>query len=241
MTVFVIVHGAWHDGDLLGPVAAYIRAARHEVHAPTILGNGPDDDKRVGLDAAISSITDYIEAHDLNEIILVGHSYGGMIITGVADRMLGRIKRLVYWNAFVPQNGESLLDLVPPPFADMFRSLADAGETGGFSLPYPIWRDVFFNDGEDVGAREAYDRLNPHPIATFDDKISLTTAPAAMEVGKSYINGLNDAAMPHSLGWHPRLSERLGIFRLIQVMDGHEACFINPKGAAEAIMMAGRD
>ena len=123
----------------------------------------------------------------------------------------------------------------------MFRNLAASGETGGFSLPYPIWREVFFNDGDDVGAREAYERLNPHPIATFDDKISLTRAPAAMEVGKSYINGLNDAAMPHSLGWHPRLSERLGIFRLIQVMDGHEACFINPRGAAEAIMMAGRD
>ena len=241
MAHYVVVHGAWHDGDLLAEVARHLGGDGWEVHTPTILGNGPDDDRRTGLDAAIGSIVDYIEGRDLSDIVLAGHSYGGMIISGVYDRIPDRIRRLVYWNAFVPQDGESLVDLVPPPFADLFAQLAEAGGTGGFSLPWPIWRDGFYNDGDAAGAEAAFARLNPHPHATFTDKISLRTAPGEWQVGKSYINGLMDAAMPHSLGWHPRLSERLGIFRLIQVMDGHEALFTNPEGAARALHLAGRD
>ncbi|MBD3663291.1 alpha/beta fold hydrolase [Sulfitobacter aestuariivivens] len=241
MATYVVVHGAWHDGSLLADVAGHLEGMGWSVHTPTILGNGAGEDKSVGLDAAIGSIADYIAAHDLTDIVLAGHSYGGMIISGVYDRMPDRIKRLVYWNAFVPHDGESLDDLVPPPFAQLFSDLAQAGGSGGFSVPYPIWRDGFFSDGDGNLAQNAYDKLNPHPHATFADKISLKSAPGNWEVGKSYINGLNDAAMPHSLGWHPRLSERLGIFRLVQVMDGHEALFINPKGAAEALHMAGQD
>lgn len=238
---YVIVHGAWHDGDLMAGVAAAVRAEGHEVHTPTVLGNGPDDDRGTGLDAAIGSIADYIVAHDLRDIVLAGHSYGGMIITGVADRMMERIRRLVYWNAFVPNDGESLLDLAPPRMGEGFRQLAAASGDSGFSLPYPVWRDVFFNDGDEDGARDAYARLNRHPFGTFDDKIALSLNPADMPVPKSYINGLMDAALPHSGGgWHPRQSERLGLFRLIQVMGGHEGCFIDPAGTARAILMAGR-
>ena len=117
MATYVIIHGAWHDGDLLGDVAAHIRAAGHEVHHPTIAGNGKDADKAVGLADAIQSIKDYITEHDLTDIILAGHSYGGFIITGVADAMMERVRRLVYWNAFVPYDGQSLIDLAPtlPP------------------------------------------------------------------------------------------------------------------------------
>ena len=241
MATYVVVHGAWHDGDLLAEVARHLGAKGWDVRTPTILGNGPGDDKKVGLEDAIGSIADYIEREDLRDIVLAGHSYGGMIISGVYDRMPERIKRLVYWNAFVPLDGESLDDLVPPPFRELFAGLAAAEGTGGFSVPYPIWRDAFYNDGDGAGAEANFARLNPHPHATFADKIRLGSAPSEWQVGKSYINGLNDAAMPHSLGWHPRLSERLGVFRLVNVMDGHEALFINPEGAAEALHMAGQD
>ena len=241
MTTYVVVHGAWHDGDLLAPVADHIRAAGHAVHTPTVLGNGAGDDKRVGLDAAIGSVATYLEENDLGDIVLAGHSYGGMIISGVYDRMPDRVRRLVYWNAFVPHDGESLLDMAPAQMGGLFKQLAEASDDNSFSLPYPVWRDVFFNDGDEAGARAAYQRLNPQPFATFADKIALKAPPAAWEVGKSYINSLMDAAMPHSKGWHPNLSERLGLFRLIQLMGGHEGCFIDPEEVADALVMAGRD
>lgn len=241
MAVYVLVHGAWHDGTLFEPLADLIRAHGHVVHCPTVAGNNPGDDKGTGLDTAIASIVSFLEDENLRDVVLLGHSYGGMVITGVADRAGDRIKRLIYWNAFVPNHGESLNDMVPQGFQDMFDGIAAASGDNSLTMPYPIWREAFMNDGTGALAQEVYDKLNPHPYATFTDKIHLSKSPAEMEIGKSYINGINDAALPQSMGWHPRLSEKLGLFRLVQYMGGHEACFTCPEALAEAILTAGDD
>jgi len=241
MAVYVLVHGAWHTGDLMAEVAAPIRAAGHEVHTPTIAGNRPGDSKRTGLKEAIASIADYLVEKNLSDVVLMGHSYGGMVITGVADREAARIRRLIYWNAFVPNNGEALNDMVPPHYVGLFDQLAAELGDGSVMLPYPIWREAFINDGDEALARSAYDRLNPHPYATFTDPIALSTNPAEMQVGKSYLNCTEDTALPHSMTWHPRLSEKLGLFRLVQTPGSHELCFSNPALLAQKIMEAGRD
>jgi pimeloyl-ACP methyl ester carboxylesterase len=137
MSTYVLVHGAWHTGAELEPVAAVIRAAGHQVFTPTIRGNRPGDAKTTGLDLAIQSIVDYLAENNLKDVILLGHSYGGMIITGVADRAGERIRRLVYWNAFVPNNGESLNDMVPPIYLGLFDAIA--AERGGWHRPARIW------------------------------------------------------------------------------------------------------
>ena len=114
MPTYVLVHGAWHTGRELAPVAAVLEAAGHKVFTPTIKGNEVGDAKSVGLTEAIESIADYLIHNALENIVLVGHSYGGMVITGVANRLPDRIRRLVYWNAFVPNSGESVVDMLPP-------------------------------------------------------------------------------------------------------------------------------
>ena len=241
MTTYVLVHGAWHTGVELEPVAEAIRAAGHSVHCPTIAGNRAGDSRRIGLEAAIASITDYLAAHDLSEVVLLGHSYGGMVITGVADRMPERIRRLVYWNAFVPNPGEALNDMVPPHYVALFDQVAAASPDNAVMLPFPIWREAFINDADPALAQSAYDRLNPHPYATFTDPIALSKAPAEMEIPKSYLNCTEDTALPQSLGWHPRLSEKLGLFRLVQIPGSHELCFTDPAALAAGIIRAGRD
>ena len=241
MSTYVLVHGAWHTGAELEPVAAVIRAAGHQVFTPTIKGNRPGDAKTTGLDEAIQSIVDYLAVNNLKDVILLGHSYGGMIITGVADRAADRIRRLVYWNAFVPNNSESLNDMVPPIYVGLFDAIAAERGDGSVVLPFPIWREAFINDADLETAQRTYDILNPHPLKTFSDKISLQTNPAEMTTAKSYINCTEDTALPHGYPWHPRLSEKLGLFRLIQVPGSHELCFSNPQALARAIMEAGRD
>jgi len=241
MSTYVLVHGAWHTGKELEPTAVPIRAAGHQVHTPTLAGNRPGDSKKTGLDEAIKSIVDYLAQNNLRDIILVGHSYGGMIITGVADRAADRIRRLVYWNAFVPNNGESLNDMVPPPYVALFEQIAAQRGDGSVVLPFPIWREAFINDADAELAKKAYDVLNPHPLKTFSDKISLKTNPGDMQIGKSYVNCTEDTSLPHHYPWHPRLSQKLGLFRLVQVPGSHELCFTNPKLLADAIMRAGRD
>ena len=241
MSNYVLVHGAWHTGDEFEPTAAAIRAAGHKVWTPTIAGNRPGDAKTSGLDEAIQSIVDYLAENNLNDVILAGHSYGGMVITGVADRVPERIRRLVYWNAFVPNNGESLNDMVPPHYVGMFDAIHAERGDGSVVLPFPVWREAFINDGDLELAQSAYDRLNPHPLKTFADKISLSKNPAEMMLAKSYVNCTEDTALPHSFTWHPRLSEKLGLFRLVQVSGSHELCFTDPARLAKALMEAGRD
>jgi pimeloyl-ACP methyl ester carboxylesterase len=241
MSTYVLVHGAWHTGEELEPVAASIRSAGHAAFTPTVKGNGPTDRKDVGLAEAIQSIVDYLDFNDLADFILVGHSYGGMIITGVADAIPRRIRRLVYWNAFVPNNGESLNDMLPPQYVELFESVAIERGDGSVVLPFPIWREAFINDADIETAQRAFSALNPHPIATLRDKITLKVNPVEMRIAKSYVNCTEDISLPHHYPWHPRLSQKLGLFRLIQIPGSHELCFSDPTRLAQAIMHAGRD
>ncbi len=237
----VLVHGAWHTGAELEPTAAVLRAAGHTVHCPTLAGNRPGDDRStIGLSDAIDSLVAFLESHDLNDVRLVGHSYGGMVISGAADRVPKRIARLVYVNAFVPEPGQCLNDMVPPHYKGLFDAVA-AANGNAVMLPFPIWREAFINDADLELATRAYEVLNPHPYRTFTDPISLKAPLAALEIGKSYVNCLQDTALPHGMPWHPRLSERLGLFRLVECAGSHEIWFTDPPTIANAIIAAARD
>ncbi|MDM0013735.1 alpha/beta hydrolase [Variovorax sp. J22P168] len=238
---YVLVHGAWHTGAEMEATAAFLREAGHEVHCPTLAGNRPGDDRAaIGLADAIASLVELVESKKLESVRLVGHSYGGMVISGAAARLAAHIRRLVYVNAFVPLDGDCLNDLVPPPYVQMFDAIA-APNGNAVMLPFDIWREVFINDADLALAKRSFEALNPHPYRTFTEAIRLEQPLAALAVGKSYLNCRQDTAMPHSLPWHPRLSERLGLFRLVECDGSHEMWFSNPKALAQAILAAGRD
>jgi pimeloyl-ACP methyl ester carboxylesterase len=117
MATYVLVHGGAHGGWCYGRMAPLLRAAGHEVFAPTLTGVGerahllsPDID----LDTHIQDVVQVLRYEDLRDVILVGHSYGGMVITGVADRAPDRVGHLVYLDAATPVNGESLAELAAP-------------------------------------------------------------------------------------------------------------------------------
>jgi len=238
---YVLVHGAWHSGAEMEPVANALRAAGHTVLCPTLAGNRPGDDRaRIGLGDAVASLVDFIESNGLREVRLVGHSYGGMVISGAAARLLPRLARLVYVNAFVPQPGECLNDMVPPHYKGLFDAVA-AGNGNAVMLPFEVWREAFINDADLALAQSAFATLNPHPYGTFTQPVVLDQPMAALAIGKSYVNCVLDTAMPASLPWHPRLSERLGLFRYIECAGSHEAWFTQPEALARAIEQAGRD
>ena len=238
---YVLIHGAWHTGDTLEPTAAALRGRGYTVHCPTLAGNHPGEDcRRVGLQDAVASLTGYLEEHDLVDIRLVGHSYGGMLLSQAADRVPQRIRRLVYANAFVPLDGECLADLVPAHYRALFDAMAVQND-GAVTLPYEVWRESFINDADAALARACYERLNPQPYRCFTEPVRLAQPTAALPIGKSYINCRQDTALPHSLPWHPRLSERLGLFRYVDCDGSHELLFTDPKRFALAIEQAGRD
>ncbi len=120
MPNFVLVHGAWHGGWCYRHTANELRGRGHVVVTPTLTGVGERfhaSSEAITLETHIRDIVGCIEAEELDRVILCGHSYGGMVITGVADRMAERIKTLVYLDAFVPEHGDSCHGLLPKALA----------------------------------------------------------------------------------------------------------------------------
>ena len=105
MLTFVLVHGGWHDGSCWDEVAAGLRNAGHTVYAPTIAGNGKSANRKVNHANCTASIVDYILANNIQNLVLVGHSYGGTIIAKVAEAVAERLRRIVFFNAFVLNDG----------------------------------------------------------------------------------------------------------------------------------------
>jgi len=244
MTTFVLIHGAWHDGSLWEDVAVPLREAGHVVHTPTLAGNGPGDvDRTIGHADAVRSAADYLIEQDLTDIALLGHSYGGSIISKIAEAMPERIRRLIYWNAFVLMDGESIESVSPPPYKQMMDGIAASGAygPGAVKLPFPVWREAFMNDASLDLAQKTYEMTTPHSLRTLTDRLELKTF-FDLEIPKSYINCTEDIAMPPGeFAWFPRFPARLGLCRLVQMPGGHEACFTNPQLLARKIMEAGRD
>jgi hypothetical protein len=129
--------------------------------------------------------------------------------------------------------------MVPPHYVGLFDAVAAANK-GAVMLPFEIWRDAFINDADLELAKSAFAKLNLHPYKTFTDKITLKACVGgtAGRQNPMSIAG-RTSPLPHSMPWHPRLSERLGLFRLVECDGSHEMFFSNPARLAQAIGEAG--
>ena len=167
---FVLVHGAWHGGWAWQPVASRLRAAGHQVSAPTCPGLGIDDDPGgVTLADCVDHVVNHVEASGARDITLVGHSWGGYVIAGAAPRLASRLKNLVFWSAFVPEAGRSLYDEVPPNYQDLFTQVAGASADNTVALPVEVFQGAFMGDADPATAVVVHSVLRPQPFRTFTD------------------------------------------------------------------------
>ncbi len=152
MSQFVLVHGAWHGAWCWRRVLPLLRAKGHEAHAVTLTGVGERAhllSAKITLQTHIQDVVGLIEAEELTDVVLVGHSYGGLVITGAADRLLTSgdcLKRLVYVDAVVPLSGESWASRHDPKV--VAQRLEAAKATGGVAIPPPD-ASVFGLEGAD--------------------------------------------------------------------------------------------
>lgn len=169
---FVLVHGAWHGGWCYERVAERLRGRGHRVFTPTLTGLGERShllDGGINLTTHIEDVANVIRWQDLREVVLCGHSYGGMVVTGVADRLPGTIASLVYLDAFIAEDGRSVFDLNDPATVQI---QTDAAAThGGFAIP-PVPAGAFNVNPADRAWVDA--KCTPHPIGTFLERIRLS-------------------------------------------------------------------
>ncbi|MCY1392101.1 Pyrethroid hydrolase [compost metagenome] len=238
---FVLVHGAWHDGSLWAPVAESLRIQGHEVHTPTVIGHTRNGSRDYCHADGVRSIVNYILNNDLKDFVLVAHSFGGSVISRVAEEVPDRIRRLVYWNAFVLKDGESISDVSPPHYNELMTRMSAERGDDCFMLPFPIWRNNFIGDGSLELAESTYRKLCPEPMRMLMDKVPLKTF-HELAIPKTYLNAMADIAMPPGeYAWYPRFAERLPGCRVIFMPGSHQVMFTNPALLAEKIWEAGRD
>jgi pimeloyl-ACP methyl ester carboxylesterase len=183
MATFLICHGAWSAGWAWKKVRPLLRAAGHEVFTPTYTGLGErahQSSRAISLDTHIADILGVLDCEDLRDIVLVGHSYGGMVATGVADRAAERIAKLVYLDAFVPGHGQSLFDMLPAEERTRRQNGATANGDGWLLAPNPPPPDTPPEDVAWITLRRRW-----QPVGCFSQPLLLRNPNATLP--RSYI------------------------------------------------------
>ena len=227
---FVLVHGAWHGGWCWAKVGRLLRDAGHEVYTPTLTGLGERAHlarPEVDLELHIQDLVAMLEAEELRQVTLVGHSYAGFVITGAAARTAGRIGELVYLDAFVPEAGRSLLDYVGDRAAAMREAVQAHGE--GWKLaPFSPER---FGVTSQRDTEWLTKHLVPQPLRTFEQPLP---AAGGDKLKRTYVYCSKPAT-----GTFDQFAERLRDDRKWTFHDlktGHDAMVTAPGDVAKLLM-----
>jgi pimeloyl-ACP methyl ester carboxylesterase len=225
--VFVLVHGAWHGGWCWKKVKYLLEKQGHTVYTPTLTGLGERShllNAEIGLDTHILDIVAVLEYEDLSNIILVGHSYAGMVITGVAGKVAERISHLVYLDAFLPENGKALKDYLPLSNSENEKPQ----ENRDWKVP-PRSTAAEFGVSEKQDIEWAEKRLGPQSAKTFVQPVVIEN-PIPDTIKKVYMQLTDDSP------WFVNAAERArkNGFQILSYLEGgHDAMISQPGEIAE--------
>lgn len=231
---YVLVHGAWHGGWCWRWVADRLRLYGHRVSTPTLSGLGERAHLRTAdtnLDTHVQDIVAHIVMEDLRNVVLVGHSYSGMVIAGVLARVPGRIKSMVYLDAFFPVNGEAVISGSSKKRQEMFHKLAEEGKT---LRPTPV---KFFGVKDEKMQKFADKRMTPQPVKTFTQPVKTLRHRPTRRVKHTYIL----AKKYKRTGFTSRALIRVKRDRRVRYREidtGHDAMLVAPNTLAAMLMRA---
>jgi pimeloyl-ACP methyl ester carboxylesterase len=231
MTTFVLVHGAWHGGWCWSRVASILRERGHSVTTPTQTGVGEKShllSRDITLTTFGEDIVNHLKFEELDDVVLVGHSFGGASISYAADKMTDRVQRLVYLDAAVIEAGETPLSNKPADVAALRRQLADDND-GGLSLPPPPAVVMGITDPDDADWIERM--MTPHPFNTMETPLEISGLPGA-GLSVEYIACTdpwysplaNDRERAKGYGWGMR-----------EIAAGHDCMVSAPKALADLL------
>lgn len=243
MSTYLLVHGAFHGGWAWQRVTPLLTAAGHRVFAPSLAGMGERADELtpdVGLDTHVDDLAELIIAEDLRELILVGHSYAGIVVTALADRFPDRIAELIYVDTFVPRDGEAVADIMPEMVEAFTTAAAAVGD--GWRVPPPTEP---MGDSGINGVTEEPDlswvasMLTAQSLKTFHQPLTLRNPDSLALVPVTHIHCSEGgevfkamrAAMPRTLPPADLPAERLEI-----LPTGHDCMITMPREFAGLLL-----
>jgi pimeloyl-ACP methyl ester carboxylesterase len=224
LATFVLVHGAWHGSWCWKRVRNALQAAGHEVFTPTLTGLGERShlsSPGINLSTHISDVVNLIKWEELSNVVLCAHSYGGCVISGVAQQLNDSIRALVYVDAFVLKDGESFMDLFPQEQVEQAREQAEATGDGWKILPFPAV--LLGTNPKDIDWVDA--QFTPQPIASFEEALRLADKPSLIKDVVHVLATDYESPLPVAIS-HERAKERGWTTRTIPC--GHEIMLDRP-------------
>jgi pimeloyl-ACP methyl ester carboxylesterase len=229
---FVLVHGAWQGGWCWRRVADRLRRDGHAVFTPTLTGLGERShllQPSIDLATHVADVVNLMQWEQLSDVVLCGHSYGGFVISGVAERMSAAIRAIVFLDAFLPQSGDTILKLTGPAVQDTIRAAQQRGDLG---VP-PRPAEAF---GVNQADRQWVDSLCvPQPIGTFTSPIALSGAREAI-ARKTYIRAKSCANPAFDRALASVQADRS--WRYHEVACGHDVMIDSPERLSELLLEA---
>ena len=232
---FVLVHGAWHGGWCWAAVINQLEKLGDTAYAVDLPGHGMNqaDRSKVTLASYVDSVAQFIERHDLKNVVLAGHSLGGLTIPGVAAKIPSRIKRVVWVTAMVPLDGQPIIDPATSPLAAGIDSMPERSVT--IEMMGKEFLDGLANDMAPAIKEYVLSALGPQPIEPIVAPVAM--APYfATGIPSSYLVCEDDQTpIAGAPNWHPHYSSRLKDPTLKFVKSGHEVMFTHPVECARAL------
>jgi pimeloyl-ACP methyl ester carboxylesterase len=232
VTNIVLVHGAWHGAWTWRRLTPILRARGFDVHCPTLTGLGDRSHLRtpaIDLELHVQDVTLAIESEELSDVVLVGHSYAGLVVQAVAARMSDRMAGVVFMDTFIAQPGEKLFDLVSPAERDHLRAVAAANDPPWLLPPFP---PTGYGVTEPADAAWLAAKLDPMPIACFEQ-------PACFDADA--LAALPQAYIFASRSDRDRFSRFAATFRMHpchgyhEVASGHDMMLTHPQETADIV------
>lgn len=231
MAIFVLIHGSWHGGWCWQKVKPLLQARGHQVFSPTLTGLGARSHLLscgVDLTTHISDVVNLLDYEDLTDVILVGHSYAGMVITGVAATIPERLARLVYLDAYIPAEGQSEFDLWPPEEQAQARADIDAGR----ELREPVSPAILGITDTSLAEWVAV-RLTPHPLTTYEQPAPTGNAQSAA-LPRVYIHCTTGPVAPLMAQFAAKA--RAENWEVSEIATGHDVMLTAPQELAEILL-----
>jgi len=232
MTNYLLIHGAMRGAWLWDKLMPLLMREGANPIAIDLPGHGDRtaEGSFVTMSDYVSDVIDFIRKENLNDLVLVGHSMSGIVISKVAEEIPGRIKHLVYLAAVVPKNNEALIDLLAKERQEAIRKLH--GKAKDIFGPLETLRPMYFTDLEGAQKEFYVRQLTPQPIAVFFEKIRFKAFPK-IDIPKTYILGLKDKSLPPDLT--RRFAERLDVTP-VEIDAGHDMMVSRPGEVANILL-----
>ena len=228
MATFLFVPGAWHGGWCWKKLTPHLRAAGHEVHTPSLTGLGERSHlltPKIDLDIHVQDILRLLFFEDLREVVVVGHSYGGMLIPMAVEQSTDRIIHAVFLDALVPAPNHSLFDILPDLKIEMTKRANEVGD--GWNIP-PFEGNYFGITAEEE-QKWVMARVTPHPIATFQQPAQFNRAPHLIVpctfIACQWVMQTYGAKPPQTEGMH-----------YVELSTAHDAMITAPRELADILI-----